>query len=1612
VFTGLPAQLLGQTTEAFFTDATVLANTQYYYWVTTDHTTCGQSPASAVASAETLVPTVNDVSASTGLCDQIEISWTPVPEQATYHIYRYTADEPENAVEIGTDNISPFVDDDIIGGTTQYYYWVTAETMNCVGEEGEYSSVAVGDSVPTLPITENVFASQGSLCDEILIQWTATENADTFEIYRSLVSDFDEATLLNTVGGTTASYSDATALPTVTYYYWVVATNSCGGSPSGDGESGFVGELMNPETVTATDNLCGIVQLGWSFVSSADSYVLSQSDVDDFSTSSVIYSGPDTYFELSELPDQTYYYWVQTENNGCVTDAGSSVSGMALAITEIPTNVQASPETECGFITLTWDSSAQQVDTLYTVYRSEFNQFDPINVVGQTTGTAYVDESVLGGTTYYYWVTGENSCGISQESLVASGVPGIQATPPENVVASESGSSFFCNQVVITWLASPNADSYMVFRSESGDSSEAQLLIEDLTTTSYIDETAIPVVEYTYWVVGVTSCGPHELSEANSHTGSVGQLPPPANVTATNSGDGTANCGSVLVCWDVVSNAVSYRVYRSTTPDFATAVELEDEAQSCYIDNDFNDSEYDTQHYYWVASNGYFCTAPEITSTLAEGSASPPIDIPTGLVASQGTMCGQVQLYWDEVPNAIGYEIWRHSTESPGAATPHDTSETNTYSDLVESGTYYYWVKAINTCGSSGLSQSDSGYPAESEINSPTVSATQGTICDYIQVSWSTELSADTYFIHRSLNLDGSEMQDVGVVDAPTTTWADPSVDVGSTYYYWVTAQNSCDTSDQLETGQPGWLGELPAPTNVQASDGDYCGSVFITWDQVNNSVDYNVYRLEVGDTNDPTLIGSSNGATTFTDSNVDATTLYYYYVKSVNNTMCGESDFSSSDIGQSLPSIVIPTNVQATYNEQCGQITVSWEHDEELTTYRLYRSENDDIDIDGATPIAVDIVDTQYVDSVENEEYPIVDGEPYYYWVMAENACGLSDHTHPAALGYGGELDIPSPVQLLASPHCTSITLIWDMVEGANSYELTRYQTGGSGEIVFVANDGTQTTYIDSDVVTGVEYNYEVVAVNSCASSDPTDLVSSSPTAAAPPYNVNATDSEGNCRVTVIWDWPSEGDGTIFTVWRSEDPTTDNAYSRGSTSQLTWTDYEPLDTAYYFVKAFTTECGEGEFSSGDAGSPNQGLPNPGGVDASNGTHCDGIEVTWDPVPTADSYCVYRGESSAPQNASQQVCGLTSTSWLDTNVNPNTPYWYWITTEAGGSESCGLGSPDQGWPSEPIGDVQDLDATTCEPDYVIVTWWGVNWNYDVAAVQMPQPQGPTENQIIAEGVQSPFIWDAQAPMYYYVRPVTSCLDEVGEWEGPVFGNPSSCFGGDLPEGLLGDEPGDPTILIVPRDLNEGGEGRRSAGGRIGTDSRQPDAESAQSMIDLMPPWSLCLVGDAEITTDPTFIIDDSRWSLPLGGTWQLVGHEGYADLFFLGGSDWEHVRSLKVKEIESGVASTLLEDGIAAVVGTVPEAGSNVLITGVSHDDCDSDGVPDGCEILLGLSLDMNIDGVPDSCAADINGDGVVDSFDLIEVLQNFGITTSGHGDATGDGIVDQSDVLSVLMSM
>jgi hypothetical protein len=86
----------------------------------------------------------------------------------------------------------------------------------------------------------------------------------------------------------------------------------------------------------------------------------------------------------------------------------------------------------------------------------------------------------------------------------------------------------------------------------------------------------------------------------------------------------------------------------------------------------------------------------------------------------------------------------------------------------------------------------------------------------------------------------------------------------------------------------------------------------------------------------------------------------------------------------------------------------------------------------------------------------------------------------------------------------------------------------------------------------------------------------------------------------------------------------------------------------------------------------------------------------------------------------------------------------------------------------------------------------------------------------------------------------------------------------------------------------------------------------------------------------------------------------------------------------------------------------NYLYYNQRFDDCNDNGVPDGCDIYNGTSQDNNGNGIPDECEcpADFDGDGDVDTADLLFLLGAWG---TPDGDVDGDGDTDTADLLALL---
>jgi hypothetical protein len=224
------------------------------------------------------------------------------------------------AEDDGTESFSPDVT--IPAGTTSgsYFIWVVPDpggTANQGPNAGTDISAPFTVAPPPAAPTD-VTASEGTIPHHVAITWNAVSGATAYQVYRSTVNDFSNATKI--AGALTSpSYNDTTAAPGIAHFYWVRARNAGGPGPAGGPATGYV-PLAAP-SVTVTDDAKHIA-LTWAAVTNADTYQVWRSTTNDESTATKI-AGPITtlFFDDSDVVSgQQYFYWVRAKNSA--TGAG------------------------------------------------------------------------------------------------------------------------------------------------------------------------------------------------------------------------------------------------------------------------------------------------------------------------------------------------------------------------------------------------------------------------------------------------------------------------------------------------------------------------------------------------------------------------------------------------------------------------------------------------------------------------------------------------------------------------------------------------------------------------------------------------------------------------------------------------------------------------------------------------------------------------------------------------------------------------------------------------------------------------------------------------------------------------------------------------------------------------------------------------------------------------------------------------------------------------------------------------------------------------------------------------------------------------------------------
>ena len=506
---------------------------------------------------------------------------------------------------------------------------------------------------------------------------------------------------------------------------------------------------------------------------------------------------------------------------------------------------------------------------------------------------------------------------------------------------------------------------------------------------------------------------------------------------------------------------------------------------------------------------------------------------------------------WCDIGGAVG------STVAPIPPTP-TTKILITWSE-VEEADFYDLYRVYRVSGGTSVrigdnitltrhedtTSADADYSYQVEAFSSRIS---------IEITWSEVEEASFYKLYRSTVSGGMSVQIGGNI---TLTSYQDRPSAGADYFYQVEACNSDDECSPLS----GEVSTLPAPDAPDPiSVAVVSVTISLSWSAVEGADFYNLYRSTVsGGT--PTLVGGDISTTTYTDSRPSADTDYFYRLQACNSGGCSELSQEAS----TLPAPAAPGMINMALTDS-GEISLGWDPVSVATSYKLYRSENSDGPYVQIAQIGDDLSAPRY------EDGDISAGTTYYYQIEACNSGGCSERSTEVSVTTAPAV----PVLEVGEVGSDQISVTWEAVPGATSYNLYRLTVSGGTPTLVGGNLATLTYTDNNDISAGTPYFYQLEACNSGGCSERSTEVSAT-TVPEQPGMPTAT-AQSSTEIVVTWEEVSGA--TSYRIYRSDmrGGTYTRIGSDDNISELTYTDSGLTANTPYFYQL--EACNSGGCSS------------------------------------------------------------------------------------------------------------------------------------------------------------------------------------------------------------------------------------------------------------------------------------------------------------------------------------------------------------------------------------------------------------------------------------------------
>lgn len=545
-----------------------------------------------------------------------------------------------------------------------------------------------------------------------------------------------------------------------------------------------------------------------------------------------------------------------------------------------------------------------------------------------------------------------------------------------------------------------------------------------------------------------------------------------------------------------------------------------------------------------------------------------------------------ITVSWDASSGAIGYEI-----EVDGTVVNTDTATRYTHVGINPGTPHTYRVRARNAGGPGNWSApiTKSTLPASPDIP---VNLNAVPLSTSVTVTWNNVSGATGY----DIEVDGALVD-----NGPNTNYIHNSLTPGTHHTYRVRSINpggKSEWSGYVNTTT--LLDTVPVPINISATPA--LNSIILTWDKVSGA---SGYEISVDG------VAFDNGTrTTYTHSNLAPGTQHVYRVRAKKSGV--SSEWSAAVVSATLTNeFGTPSNLKA--NADNSSIVLSWNPVANATGY--------EVEVDG--------VATDNGDETTCIHNGLLPNTPHTYRVRAKRDTEVSEWTEPLAVN---TFLLQTPKELTANSDETSMTINWQPIEGATSYEL---DFDGS-----VITGISETTYSAGGLEQNSQHEIKVRAVSEGGNSNwSTVLIKSTKFTSGNVPKVSAIAKKTS--ISVMW---NKIDGAT-----SYDVEADGAVT-SNVNALTYTSKGLLaGTKHTYRVRANNSSGAGDWGSVFTVSTlPQGPVIPSNVVSSS--NMTSILISWDKVAGAEEYEI-------------EVDGLiidngTGTSYLHKGLSPDTTHNY------------------------------------------------------------------------------------------------------------------------------------------------------------------------------------------------------------------------------------------------------------------------------------------------------------------------------------------------------------------